>query len=145
MKTIVKDGEALGKMTLTPYNAIFTRFSDEGKQRIIKNAIGIYCGGKTSNLACEEREFCDLLNKAVGPSGILALSSTIEGSGTYSWRRSYGIIDMVRETNMILNDGEYRAKVDTILSRNPRQLNEWSEIFDKNATSSIPPETSTKQ
>jgi hypothetical protein len=130
MVTIIKDGKALDEITTLPYHDRFMRFDRQGKKNILGNAINIYHSHQEKELAAEEREFCELLNKAVGPSGIVALFSTIIGEGTYSHQRTYGIIDIAKETKKILEDKKYRNVVNTWLSKDPEQLEMWAKFHE---------------
>jgi len=118
--TIVRDRGELEKLEGSSFFKIFSTYDHNGKIGYLGNVFGAYFRGEEPpHYPDGGDEFTEGLHKALGLSGIWAILSTVEGSGTQSCKRYYTIVDVVEETDMILNNEEYRKSVRTELASNP--------------------------
>ncbi len=79
------------------------------------------------------KTFCKLLYEAVGIEGLIAMWDTVSSGRTYSGRKYKTIYDIVKETNRIINDPDYRRKVRTpfALRIDGYNIGINSEFYDK--------------
>ncbi|MBN1923705.1 MAG: hypothetical protein JW791_03005 [Nanoarchaeota archaeon] len=116
MVSIILDSSKLELLKKEDVFNIFTNAEHNGKIRILDAVFNKYF----NNNECGDYEpFARLLYEVVGVKGLWMMLTTVEGDLTQSWRRGCSVNDVILESEKILNDEEYRLRVNTEYTQNP--------------------------